>query len=50
MEQKKETKSEQIMTRFSPSERKALEEKASSEGRTVANLVHTIVMNYLEKN
>ena len=49
MEQKKETKSEQVMTRFSPSERKALEEKASSEGRTVANLIHTVVMNYLKQ-
>ena len=49
MEQKKETRSEQIQTRFSPSERKALEEKASSEGRTVANLIHTIVMDYLKK-
>lgn len=49
MEQKKETRSEQIMTRFSPSERKALEEKASSEGRTVANLIHTVVMNYLKQ-
>ena len=49
MEQKKETRSEQIMTRFSSSERKALEEKASSEGRTVANLIHTVVMNYLKQ-
>ena len=49
MEQKKETRSEQIQTRFSPSERKSLEEKASSEGRTVANLIHTVVMNYLKE-
>ena len=43
----KETRTEQIQTRFTPTERKAIEAKAESEGRTVANLIHTIVMNYV---
>jgi hypothetical protein len=45
----KENRTEQIQTRFTPTERKAIEAKASEEGRTVANLIHTIVMNYVKK-
>jgi len=41
MEKKKETRTEKVMVRFTPSERKALEEQAAKEGRTLSNLVHT---------
>lgn len=42
-----ETKSERIFIRFTPSERKAIEEKAEEECRTISNLVRMIVLAYV---
>ena len=47
MEKKKETKDKQVMTRFTPSEYAKVEECAKKEGRTIANLLHTAMMTYL---
>ena len=47
MEKKKETKDKQVMTRFTNAEYAQVEKKAKEEGRTIANLLHTATMAYL---
>ena len=50
MTEKKETRSEKIQVRFTPTQKKQLEKQASQEGRTASNLLHTIAMSYLNNN
>ena len=48
--EKKETRTEKVMVRFTPSEHEALKKKAAEEGRTASNLIHTIAIAYLNNN
>lgn len=47
MSEKKENKTKQIQTRFTEAEVELLKAKAKEEGRTVSNLIHTIVITNL---
>lgn len=47
MAEKKETKDKQVQTRYTMEEYAKLKERADKEGRTVSNLTHTVMMNYL---
>ena len=48
-DKKKETKSVQVNLRFTPSEVKAIQKRAEEEGRTPSNLIHTVMMAYLNE-
>lgn len=50
MADKKETKDKQVQTRYTLEEYEKLKERAEKEGRTVSNLTHTVIMNYLNNN
>ncbi len=49
MSEKKENKTKQIQTRFTEAEVELLKAKAEEEGRTVSNLIHTLVITNLNK-
>ena len=48
-DKKKETKDIRIQIRFTPSEFEEIKNRAESEGRTISNLVHYIVMDNLNE-
>lgn len=48
MNQKKEKKDKQVMTRFTPSEYEKIEKRAKEEGRSISNILHTAMMAYLK--
>ena len=47
MSEKKENKTIQIQTRFTQAEAELLKAKAKEQGRTVSNLIHTLVITNL---
>lgn len=50
MADKKENKDKQVQTRYTWEEYEKLKAQAEKEGRTVSNLTHTVIMNYLNNN
>ena len=38
----------QVQTRFTKTEKERLEKQASKEGRSVSNLIHTVILDYLK--
>ena len=45
----KETKMIQVQSRFTPSEMELLRRQAEAEGRSISNLIHTVIVAYLKK-
>lgn len=50
MAEKKDNKEKQVQTRYTMEEYEKLKAQAEKEGRTVSNLTHTVIMNYLNNN
>ena len=44
----KENKMMQVQTRFTNSEYEQIQNQARLESRSISNLIHTVMMNYLE--
>ena len=47
MAEKKDNKDKQVQTRYTMDEYLKLKAQADKEGRTVSNLTHTVMMDYL---
>lgn len=50
MKDKSERKTNQLQSRFTDSELAKIEAKASEEGRTISNLIHTVIMEYVNSD